>query len=250
MQNKILEELKGLKAIIAKLIGTIDLPLAEQFSNDAVLQAAKQFQKLSIERGEWVDEHSIHKYLKNAHYGTGTFIRQEFGFSNYFKRGRTHYYNKKDLIALAKELKRRNVNLPRYIEYKEDKAKFQKCIESIKVEIKLRPKKKSFHIPNSLKDILSSPPKLPSTELILDDIERLKQEFSQYNLGDYVEIYNENHAMMKSIYYYQKYLESETRKRCKRWCENFNYANHALELVTQERESILKEKKKADHASG
>jgi hypothetical protein len=44
---------------------------------------------------------------------------------------------------------------------------------------------------------------------------------------------------MKFIYYFEKYLAPETKKRCKRWCENFNYANHALELVTNKKEVFV-----------
>src|SRR6478736_487570 len=109
MQDQVLKEIKELKTIIAELIGTSDLPVKERFSKEAIIKAGKEFQKLRIERGEWVKDHDIHKYLKNAHYRAGTFIRQEFGFSNYFKRGHDFYFNKKDLIALDKELRKRDV---------------------------------------------------------------------------------------------------------------------------------------------
>ena len=131
MEKEILSEIKQLKAAISKLIGTADLPAKEQFSTAALDKAAKQFQKLSIERSEWVEEYNIDKYIKNARYRAGAFIRQEFGFSNYFKRGQTYYYNKKDLMALAKELKARNVDLGRYMEYIEDQAKFKKYLSLI-----------------------------------------------------------------------------------------------------------------------
>src|SRR5688572_19055125 len=101
MEKEILFEIKQLRADISKLIGTSELQPKDQFSKEALDKAAKQFQKLSIERGEWIEEYNISRYIKNAHYRAGAFIRQEFGFSNYFKRGQTYYYNKKDLIALA-----------------------------------------------------------------------------------------------------------------------------------------------------
>lgn len=50
MEKEILSEIKQLKAAISKLIGTADLPAKEQFSTEALDKAAKQFQKLSIER--------------------------------------------------------------------------------------------------------------------------------------------------------------------------------------------------------
>jgi hypothetical protein len=239
MEKLILKELKELKSAISKLIGTSDLPVKEQFSKDAILKAGKEFQKLSIERGDWVKDHDIDRYLKNAHYRAGTFIREQFGFSNYFKRGQNFYFNKKDLIALDKELRKRSVDLGRYMEYMEDKAKFKKSLEMAKENNKVRKNKKAFHLPHDMSDITSAPAKAPSLDIIKKDIERLKQEFFQYNLSDYIDIYKGNHAMMKFIYHFEKYLEPELKKRCKRWCENFNYANHALESVTNKKEIFI-----------
>jgi hypothetical protein len=239
MQKQILQELKELKAIISKLIGTSDLPAREQFSQEAILKAGKEFLKLSIERNDWVKDHDIHRYIKNAHYRAGTFIRQEFGFSNYFKRGHDFYFNRKDLIALDKELRKRNVNLGKYMDFIEDKAKFKKSLEMAKENKKAGKNKKAFQLPYDLNDITSSPPKAPSVDVIKEDIERLKQEFFQYNLSDYIDIYKDNHAMMKFIYHFEKYLEPGLKRRCKRWCENFNYANHALELITNKKEVFI-----------
>lgn len=239
MQKELLAEVKELKTLIAKLIGTSDLPTTEQFSKEALDKAAKQFQKLSIERGEWVEDSNIDKCIKHAPYRAGTFIRQEFGFSNFFKRGQTYYYNKKDLVALGKELKERNVDLGRYMEYMEDQAKFKKYLESTNENGKGKRKIKAFQLPYDLKDITSSPAKAPSADIIKEDLVRLKEEFFQFNLSEYVDIYRGNHAMMKFIYHFEKYLEPELKKKCKRWCENFNYANQALELVTKKKEVFV-----------
>ena len=238
MQEQIIKELKELKTVISKLIGTSDLPAKERFSKEAILKACKEFQKLSIERGEWVSDWDLYKYFKNAH-RAGTFIRQQFCFSNYYKKGQTYYYNKKDLIALSKELKERNVDLGRYIEYREDQEKFRKYIERANENNKGKGKKKTFDLPYDLKDIATSPPKAPSPDIIKEDIEKLKQEFFKFNLSDYIDIYKNNHAMMKFIYHFEKYLEPELKRRCKRWCENFNYANHALEMVTNKKEVFI-----------
>lgn len=239
MEREILSEIKQLKAAISKLIGTSELLAKEQFSKEALDKAAKQFQKLSIERGEWVEEYNIDKYIKNARHRAGAFIRQEFGFSNYFKRGQSYYYNKQDLIALGKELKARNVDLGRYMEYLEDQAKLKKYLESAGENSKGKRKKKAFQLPYDLKDIATSPAKAPSPDVIREDLKRLKEEFFQFNLAEYIDIYRGNHAMMKFVYYYEKYMEPELKKRCKRWCENFNYANHALELVTKKKEAFV-----------
>lgn len=239
MQNELLSEIQGLKAVITRLIGTSDLPPEQQFSREALDKAAKQFQKIIIERGEWVEDRDICRYIKNSSYQAGTFIRQEFGFTNYFKRGHTYYYNKKDLIALGKELKDRNINLGRYIEYIHDLAKFKKNIADAAENKNRKRKKKSFQLPYNLGDITTSPPKMPSATIISEDIKRLKEEFFQHNLSDYIDIYRDTYAMMKSIYHLQKYLDPELKKRSKKWCENFNYANYALEVVTKKKEKFV-----------
>jgi hypothetical protein len=41
------------------------------------------------------------------------------------------------------------------------------------------------------------------------------------------------------MYWFEKYLEPELRKRCRKWCENFNYANHALQEVTKKKEKFI-----------
>jgi hypothetical protein len=53
MQKELLSEIRQLKAVISTLIGTSDLPAKERFSKEALARAAKEFKKLSIERGEW-----------------------------------------------------------------------------------------------------------------------------------------------------------------------------------------------------
>jgi hypothetical protein len=238
MEKQILLEIKELKLIISKLIGTSELPMKEQFSKQALNKAAKQFEKLSIERGDWVKDYNISKYIKNAPYRAGALIRQEFGFSNYFKRGQSYYYNKQDLIALGKELNERNVDLGRYMEYLEDQVKFNKYLEIADGNGKGKRKQKAFQLLYNLKDITTSPTKAPSPDVIREDLKGSERNF-QYNLSDYIDIYEGNHAMMKFVYHFEKYMEPELKKRCKRWCENFNYANHALELVTKKKEVFV-----------
>ena len=231
MQKQILQEIKELKIAISKLIGTPDLLPQEPFSEEALNKAAKEFQKLSIERGEWIEDSHIDRFIKDASYRAGTFIRQELGFNNYFKRGHTYYYNKKDLIELGKELKARNVNLGRYIEFKEDQIKFEKYVASANENTGGKRKRKHFNLPNNLKDITTSPPKKPSPEIILEDLKRLREEFLQYKMSEYVDVYRDNYAMMKFVYHFDKYLDPEMKKRCRKWCDNFNYANNALKEI-------------------
>ncbi|MDP1812821.1 MAG: hypothetical protein Q8K92_00065 [Leadbetterella sp.] len=238
MQNKILQELDEIKCLLAKLTGTADLNYTERFSIEALDKAAKEFQAMNIARKEWIDEHSVGKFLKNAPYNyAGKFIRENFGFINYFKRGRTHYYYKKDLIELSNELISRNVNLKRYCELFEDKAKFQKCVNDTASNTKGN--KKKFKLPSGLKNINTSPPPPPSAEVIREDLKALKEEFFQFKLADYIDIYKNNYAMFKFQYQFDKYIKPELKRRSHKWCENFNYANHALELITKKREKFI-----------
>src|SRR2546423_15085918 len=94
-------------------------------------KAAKEFQQLSIERDEWIEEYHIDKYIKKASYKAGKFIREQFGFSSFFKRVSRYYYYKKDLIALAADLKERNIDLGRYIELKEYQIGFQEYYSTL-----------------------------------------------------------------------------------------------------------------------
>lgn len=230
--NEILKEIKELKNAISQIIGSSDLPEEQKFSKDALDRAAKEYKQLGIERGEWVVDYHVDKIITKAPYRAAAFIINEFEFKNYFKRGHNFYLNRKDLIALNKELKARNIDLRRYAEFRLDQDKFRKYVSSVKDSNKVKGKKKpSFKVPD-IKNFFESPAKLPSVEVIKKDIQRLKEEFNQLNLSDYVDVYNDNHAMLKSIYWFEKYLEPGTKRRCKKWCDDFNYAQNALEKLT------------------
>ena len=239
MQKEILLEIKELRTALTQVLGISDLPPDQQFLKEALNKVAKEFQKLNIERGQWVADHSVGKYIKNAGYRAGAFIRQEFGFSNYFKRGQTYYYSKKDLISLGKELKERNVDLGRYMEFIEDRTKFKKYVSEAAQNNKGKLKNKSYKLPGEVNNITTSPPPMPEASVIREDIKRLKEEFFQYKLSDYIDIYKDNYAMTKFIYHFEKYLEPGLKRRCKKWCDDFNYANHALEEVTKKKEKFI-----------
>ena len=239
MQKEILSEIKELRTALTQVLGISDLPPDQQFLKEALNKAAKEFQKLNIERGQWVADHSVGKYIKNAGYRAGAFIRQEFGFSNYFKRGQTYYYSKKDLISLGKELKERNVDLGRYMEFIEDRTKFKKYVSEAAQNNKGKLKNKSYKLPADLNNITTSPPPMPGASVIREDIKRLKEEFFEYKLSEYIDIYKDNYAMTKFVYHFEKYLEPGMKRRCKKWCDDFNYANHALEEVTKKKEKFI-----------
>ncbi|MCU7550414.1 hypothetical protein OCK74_14935 [Chitinophagaceae bacterium LB-8] len=238
MRNQVLNELKDIKNILAQLVGTADLQLEEQFSKEAIDKAAKVYQKLQIERGEWVGDSDISKFIRSAPYRPGSFLIKELGFTAYFRKGHNFYFQKKALQALAEELKQRNVNLARYIELKADQEKFKKTISKVSSS-KGRKSKKPYEFPSDVKDITTSPIPVPSVELVREDLKRLKEEFFECKLSEYIDIYNGNHAMMKFIYHFEKYIKPEVKRRCKKWVDSFNYANHALELITKKKEIFV-----------
>jgi len=227
MEAQILKKIQEIRKLLSVLIGTSDLPKKQQFSLEALDMAAKDFKKLSIERGEWITEYDITKIIRKAPYNSGKFIIENFGFINYFKRGKTTYYNRKSIIALNNELKERNINLGRYIELLNDKEKFRRHIESTKDQ-SVKKKRKLFHIPNGLINIDTRSYTPPSEEIILQHISSLKEEFERFKLAEYIDIYESNYAMFKFEYHFDRYLQPELKKRCKKWCSDFNYANYAL----------------------
>lgn len=235
MRNQILSELRELKSLMAQLIGTADQPREEQFSKEALSKASKLFVKMAAQRGEWVGENDIGKYIK-ADWRAGSFIRAEFGFNACIKDGRSYLYNKKALQSLGQELKNRSIDLARYMEYKRSEAEFKKKLFANKNQTK---RKRPYELPSDLKDIKTSPPPTPDVALVKADLEILKSEFFQFKMNEYIDIYRGTHAMMKYVYYFEKYLEPNMKRRCKKWCDDFNYANHALEIITKKKEVFI-----------
>jgi hypothetical protein len=80
---------------------------------------------------------------------------------------------------------------------------------------------------------------MPSPEIIKEDLNLLKEEFFHLKLSEYIDIYNENYAMMKYAYYFDKYLNPMLKNRSKKWCQDFNYANEALAIVTGKKEKFV-----------
>lgn len=239
MPDELLIEIRQLKHALAHVLGVADLPEGQQFSEETLDKVAKEFQKLRIEREEWISDSDISKYIKNAGYRAGNFIREKFNFTNYFKYGKTYYYNKNDIIALGKELKARNVSLGRYMEFIESRDRFKKQLEDAKRNNKGKHKGKSFKLSSDVRDVQTSAAALPDASIIRDDIKRLKEEFFEEKFGDYIDIYRNHYAMLKHIYFFEKYLEPGLKRRCRKWCDDFNYANHALEMVTKKKEEFI-----------
>lgn len=238
MEKQILDELKELRVALVKLVGTTDLPKSKQLSPAVLDKAADEFKKLQKQSDGWLTEHELDKYFKDVFYGAGKFIREEFGFSNFFIKGKSHYYNKVDIQSLAKELKARNINLKRYMELKVDKENFNKKIASA-LSNKKQHKNRPYLLEEELSDIDTSNPPRPSAEIIKEDLKRLEEEFFEYKLEEYIDIYKGNYAMVKFEYHFSKYIKSEIKSRTKKWCENFNYANKGLELLTSKKSNFI-----------
>ncbi len=233
MEEKILTEIKQIRRLLSNLVGTSDMPAAERFSKEAVAKAAKEFQKLAIERGEWLPGNQIHKVIKHAPWHCGKMIVEKFGFTNYFKRGKTLYFNKKDLIALGKELKDRNIDLGKYSELLNDQENFKKYLNKINLP-KGTKTKKHFRIPEGLRDVFSKPYSAPTEDLVRKEIESLMEEYKKFDLSEYIDLFEgKTYGLFKYDYSFDRYLKPELKKYCKDWCFKFNYANEAMKRILE-----------------
>lgn len=239
MQKEIISDIKAIKKILAHLIGSNNLSETDQFSPEALDKAATEYRKLSVSRGDWVNGNELYKYFKGAHWDAGRFLRESLGFSNFFKQGKTYYYNKEGIKQLASELKSRNVNLARYIEYKNSQIAFKKKVAEAALNKKASGHRKDYLLPKDVQDIQTSSTPKPPVAMIREDLKMLKEEFFEYNLDQYIDIYHNNYAMVKFDYQFNKYRPAELKQRCKKWCESFNYANHALEEITRKRDDFI-----------
>jgi len=230
MENKVIKELQEIKQILARMLGTIDLPANQRFSSEAIDKVAKEFQKMTAERGEWLEASDVSKVIKSAPYNCGQLLVEKFEFKNYFKRGYTLYFNKKALIELGKELKQRNINLSDYKELLDDQAKFEKLVKSVDLH---KGPKKHFKIPENLRDIHIKPYTV-AREPILKEIDELMEEYEKFDLSEYIHLYeNKTNAYFKYEYSLERYLKPELKKYCKDWSFKFNYANRALKRLEE-----------------
>ena len=236
MEDNILAEIKQIRRLLSELVGTTNLPSSQKFSKEAISKAALEFRKLSIERGNWIPSDEISRIIKHAPWHSGKVIIEKFEFTNYFKRKSTFYFNKKDLIELNKELKKRNIDMGKYCELLNDKERFQKYIRSILLP-KGRKTRNHFKIPEGLRDIFSKPYSAPTEELVRKEIEVLMEEYKKFDLSEYIDLYyGKTYAMFKYDYSFDRYLKPELKKFCKDWSFKFNYANTALKRILELKE--------------
>ena len=234
-EDKILTELQQLRRLFTVLLGTEELPAKEKFSRAAITKAAKDYKKMQAERGEWVSSSDVSDIIKHAPYNSAKMLIEEFQFKNYFKRGSTYYFKKKDLLDLNLKLKERNISLKVYDELLRDNEKFQKYISSVSQSKGVK-KRRRFTIPEGLENIFSEPYSPPNEELVRNEIKALWKEYEDFNLSEYVDLYyKKTYAVFKYIYYWDRYLDPKTKKHCKGWCEKFNYANTALKKILEQK---------------
>jgi len=232
-EDKILSELKQLKRLFTVMLGTEDQPAGEKFSKAAIIKASSEFKKMQAARGEWVSSGDVDKVIKHAPYNPSKMLIEEFQFNNYFKRGSTYYFKRKDLIDLNKELKKRNINLKTYSDLLEDKEKFQKYIDSISSAERSK-KQRRFKIPEGLENIFSEPYSPPNEDLVRNEIKSLWEEYEKSGLSEYVDLYyKKTYASFKYLYYWDRYLDPKIKKQSKQWCEKFNYAQTALKRILE-----------------
>lgn len=232
-EDKILSELKQLKRLFTVMLGTEDQPAKEKFSIAAIIKASSEFKKMQASRGEWVSSGDVDKVIKHAPYNPAKMLIEEFKFKNYFKRGSTYYFKRKDLIDLNKELKKRNINLKTYSDLLEDKEKFQKYIDGISSPGRSK-KQRRFKIPEGLENIFSEPYSPPNEDLVRNEIKSLWEEYEKSGLSEYVDLYyKKTYASFKYLYYWDRYLDPKIKKQSKQWCEKFNYAQTALKKIIE-----------------
>lgn len=232
-EDKILSELKQLKRLFTVMLGTEDQPAKEKYSRAAIIKASSEFKKMQAVRGEWVSSGDVDKVIKHAPYNPTKMLIEEFQFKNYFKRGNSYYFKRKDLQDLNKELKKRNINLDTYSDLLQDKMKFQKYIDSIS-EREGNKKRRRYKIPEGLENIFSEPYSPPNENLVRNEIKSLWEEYEKSDLSEYIDLYEKKtYAVFKFIYYWDRYIDAQIKKQCKQWCEKFNYAQTALKRIIQ-----------------
>jgi hypothetical protein len=240
MPTRTEEQLHEILHVLQKLVGEDVLEERRPFSEEALEKIAKAFRELQIKRGEWVAEDDLNKFIKHLPWHKpGKYLREDLEFQRCFKRGHTWYFYRLDVLHLAEELKKRNVQLKQYVELKEDQVKFSVFIKSVVGGTLASYKGKRYALPVGLKDVYATPAKPPDPERVKEEIELLKKEFFENNYKDYVDIQHANHALLKFIYHYERYLQPGLKRRLTKWCEEFNSANTLLTELTGKKQKFI-----------
>jgi hypothetical protein len=237
--QEVLRELRQLKKAVAQLAGTADLPEDQQLSSTVLEKAAKQFHQLQAKRDQWVSASDIGKYIKGAGWWNHKILQEQLGFTAFIKIGRDFYYDKEQLKLLRDELKKRNVLFEQFCKLLESEKLFDSGYRKLKEQVRTNKTKKFFVIPDWLRDISSTPVKLPEKEVVQADIDQLQQEFIAADYKEYIDVYKGTHAMLKFIYPYEKYLEPGLRRKLSHWCDRFNTASKVLTEITGKKHKFI-----------
>lgn len=213
--DKVATTLDEIKGLLAKLIGTSDLPKERQFSEKAIEKAAKEFKKLRRENNVWLKTYEIRNYIKDAPPEAGKFIRDEFEFKNYYTKGPSCFYLKSDIILLAEELKRRKIDLRAYMQMKEKERKN----EDFSV-VKNKSPKGSFKIPEKLSNIEAQPERQKSLKKLIVKLNTLMAEYHRDGLSDYIEV-ADNLALPKANYSSKK-VDYAIDVKVRNWWPKYN----------------------------
>lgn len=241
MSKAVLSELKLLRAAVVRLAGGSGLPEDTQLSPEVLEKAEHEFKKLRIMNHQWLDSHDLTEYFKIEDYrhNVGYFIINQFKFTNFFIHRKSYYYNKADIISLAKELKARNVNLSRYMDFKSEEAQFIKNIQ-IAFDNKKANKNMPYWLSDMVQDVENLQSPRPDVNVVETEIKQLTEEFDKFKLSRYIDVYQGQYAMVKTEYQFKKYISDDIKKQCNRWCVNFNYALNALKILDERKANSIK----------
>jgi hypothetical protein len=114
----------------------------------------------------------------------------------------------------------------------------KKTVASMNGKNTKQKKAKSYAMPAGTKHITTFDVPKPDPEVVCQNLARLKAEFKTGKFAAYIDVYKGTHAMLKHLYHFQKYLEPGLKRLCHKWCEEFNYANTALQLITGKKEKF------------
>lgn len=214
--------LNEIKDLLAKLIGTSDLPKGKQFSVSAIEKAAKEFKKLRRENNAWIKTHEIRDYIKDAPYEAGKFIRDEFEFKNFYTKGPACYYLKGDIVLLAEELKKRKIDLRAYMQMKEKEKKD----DDFNIVQKKNPQG-SFKVPDNISNIQPRSKKPKSLEKLTAKLNQLNKQYNELQLSQYIDIVDDIHAFPKLSLRIGD-VPREMEILIHRWCRKFSSVNEDI----------------------
>lgn len=90
-----------------------------------------------------------------------------------------------------------------------------------------------------MENIETQPYNHPSKEKVQSHIDDLMEEFKKDKLIEFIDIFEESYAMVKFIYHFDRYIDREKSKQCKKWCFEFNYAQNALSEIKKTRSQVI-----------